>query len=139
MHRPAATGGTGRTIPRGADASRQCRWSSRRCRPSAAVATRTQPTTDPFSVALNRFLQLFCGAESDFLARLDFDRLAGGRIAPHTSSPVAHLQNAETDEAQPVTLLEVLDDGRHELAEHRLGLLFRDFVALRKLRRKVLQ
>src|SRR6266566_1441367 len=109
MHRPGATD-RNRSHQRSHGLSRSCRWSSRRCRPSSAMATMIQPMHGSPSVALNRFLQLFCSAESDFLACLDFDRLAGSRIAPHTSSPVAHLQNAETDEAQPATLLEVLDN-----------------------------
>ena len=40
------------------------------------------------------FLELLGGAEGHLLARLDLDRLAGGRIAAHAGGPLAHHQNA---------------------------------------------
>jgi hypothetical protein len=39
----------------------------------------------------DRHLELLAGAEGDFFARLDLDRLAGSRIATHASGAFAHL------------------------------------------------
>jgi predicted PurR-regulated permease PerM len=39
----------------------------------------------------DRHLELLAGAEGDFFARLDLDRLAGRRIATHASGAFAHL------------------------------------------------
>src|SRR5215475_5085726 len=84
------------------------------------------------------FLEFLGGAESDFLARLDLDRLAGRRIAAHAGGALAHLQNAEAAHADALTLLEVFDEEPHQVVEDRLGLLFRDLVGFRESRREVL-
>src|SRR5215510_5163730 len=42
---------------------------------------------------LDRFLQLFGGAEGHLLAGLDLDRLTGGGIATHARGALAHLQD----------------------------------------------
>src|SRR6266849_11070673 len=85
------------------------------------------------------FLELLGRAERDFLACLDLDRLAGRRIASHPAGAVAHLQDADPAEAEAVALLQVLDDTSYQLAEDRLGLLFRDLMGLGKLRREMLE
>src|ERR1043166_1418191 len=69
------------------------------------------------------------GAEGDLLARLDLDRLAGRGISAHASGALAHLQDAETADADAVALLQVLHDEIDHVAEDRLGLLLRELVA----------
>src|ERR1700687_2923922 len=87
----------------------------------------------------DRFLELLGRAERDFLAGLDLDRLAGRRIASHPGGAVAHLQDAKPDDAQAVAFLQVLDDASYHVVEDRLRLFFRDFMALGKLRREMLE
>src|SRR5262249_61186993 len=69
---------------------------------------------------LYRFLQFLGGPEGHLLARLDLDRLAGRRVAPHAGGPFAHLQDAETANADAVALLEVLDDHADQIVEDGL-------------------
>ena len=57
---------------------------------------------------LNRFLEIFGGAEGDLLARLDLDRLAGRGIAAHASSALANLQNAQSGDPDPIAFLQML-------------------------------
>src|SRR6202521_2907160 len=77
---------------------------------------------------LDRFLEFLGGAEGDLLARLDLDRLAGGRIAPHASGALADLKDAETADAEAVAFLQVLRHQADEVAENRFGLLFCHFM-----------
>src|SRR4026207_35287 len=88
---------------------------------------RTRP-----SLRSDRFLQLLGGAEGDLLRRLDLDRLAGRRVAAHARRALADLQHAETADADLVALLQVLGDHRHQVLEHRGGLLLRDVVRFRE-------
>jgi hypothetical protein len=60
------------------------------------------------------FFEFLGGAKGDLLAGLDLDRLASGRIAAHAGGALAHLQNAEADQADAVTFLEML---RHQADE----------------------
>src|SRR5215468_20309 len=78
---------------------------------------------------LDRFLELFRGAERDFLTRLDLNRFAGGRIAPHAGGALANLKDAEATDANAVTLLQVLDHEADEVAENRFRFLLRHFMA----------
>src|SRR6266849_1085226 len=89
--------------------------------------------------ALHRFLELLGGAEGDFLARLDLDRLAGRRVAAHAGGALAHLQNAEAADADAVALLEVLGHQADKVAEDRLGLLFRHLMGFREIGGEMLQ
>src|ERR1043166_5174047 len=72
------------------------------------------------------FFEILGGAEGDFLARLDLDRLAGRRIASHAGRALAHLQDAEAGHADALALLEVFDEEPDQVVEDRLGPLFRD-------------
>src|SRR5262249_12050595 len=74
---------------------------------------------------LHRFLQFLGGPEGHLPARLDLDRLAGRRVAPHAGGPFAHLQDAETADADAVALLEVLDDHADQIVEDGLRVLLR--------------
>src|SRR5215471_17942767 len=85
------------------------------------------------------FLEFLGGAERDLLARLDLDRLAGRRIAPHAGGALAHLQNAEPADADALALLEVLHEEPDQIVEDRLGLLLGNLVAVGKRRREVLE
>src|SRR5262250_3922135 len=78
---------------------------------------------------LDRFLEFLGGAERDFFARLDLDRLAGSRVAPHAGGALANLKDAEATDANAVALLQVLDHEADEVAENRLRLLLRHFMA----------
>src|SRR6202521_2357849 len=82
----------------------------------------------PEKTGLDRFLEFLGGAEGDLLARLDLDRLAGGRIAPHASGALADLKDAETADAEAVAFLQVLRHQADEVAENRFGLLFCHFM-----------
>src|SRR5216684_2200632 len=51
------------------------------------------------------FLQLLGCAEGNLLAGLDVDRFAGGGVAAHAGGALAHLQDAETDDTDALSLL----------------------------------
>src|SRR2546427_651787 len=85
------------------------------------------------------FLEFFSGAERDLLAGLDLDWLAGRGIAAHACRALAHLQDAESADADAVALLEMLDDEIDHVAEDRLGLLLGKLVGLGDIGREVLQ
>src|SRR5205085_6022116 len=88
---------------------------------------------------LDGFLQFLRRTEGDFLARLDLDRLAGCRVAAHAGGALAHLQDAEASDANPVALLQVLHDDIHHAAEDGLSLFLGEFVPFGDVRRDVLQ
>src|SRR5258705_2171923 len=69
------------------------------------------------------FLELLGGAEGNLLAGLDVDRLAGGGVAAHAGSALAHLQDAKTDDANALALLQMLGDPSDHVVENRLSLL----------------
>src|SRR5262245_20671291 len=89
--------------------------------------------------ALVRLLEVLGRPEGDFLARLDLDLLAGGGVAAHARGALAHLQDAETDDADAVALLDVLDDQVDRVAQETLGGLLRQFVILGELRSQMAQ
>src|SRR5882724_7549087 len=93
----------------------------------------TQPIFSLFpSTPSNRFLELLGCAEGDFLAGLDLDFLAGCRVAALAGSALANDQDAETADADAVTLLEVLGHQADHVAKDRFSLLFRQFVGFRE-------
>ena len=63
---------------------------------------------------LNSHLQVLGRPECDFLAGLDLDGFAGGRIAPHTGGALPDLQDAQPGNADSFTLLEMLGDGTED-------------------------
>ncbi|HUZ74440.1 MAG TPA: hypothetical protein VMU87_15760 [Stellaceae bacterium] len=87
----------------------------------------------------DRFLELFRGAEGDFLAGFDLDGLAGCRIAAHAGGPLPHLEDAEPADADAITALQMFRHQSDEVTENRVGLLFGDLVILGKLRGEMLQ
>src|SRR5258707_969587 len=89
----------------------------------------THTALPPSTVELARFLELLGGPERDFFARLDLDRLAGGRVAPHAGGALANLKDAEAADANAVALLQVLGHEADEVAENRFRLLLRHFMA----------
>src|SRR4029079_9141768 len=80
----------------------------------------------------DRLFQFLGGAEGDFLARFDFDRLTGRRVAAHACGALTHLQDAESADPNARALLQVLGDGLNHLLEHGVDLLFGQLVRLRK-------
>src|SRR5215475_15142912 len=78
------------------------------------------------------FLQLLGGPKSNLLRCLDLDWFTGGRVAAHAGSALAHLQNSETDDANPLALLQMLGDACDHVVQDALGLflgkllMFRD-------------
>src|SRR5579864_7350129 len=99
-----------------------CRYSARRIR----------------SFKLDRLFQFLGGAEGDLLARLDLDRLAGGRVTAHARGALADLKDAEPADADALALLQMLDDIADEIAEHGFRLLLRHLVGFRERGRKML-
>src|SRR5262245_14732081 len=82
--------------------------------------------------ALDCFLQVLGGAESDLLAGLDLDRLAGRGVAAHARWALAHLQHAEPADADAGTTLQVLRQRLDHILEHRQDLLLRQLMRLRE-------
>src|SRR5450631_769369 len=80
----------------------------------------------------DRHLEVLGGAEGDFLARLDLDRLAGPRVAAHARGALAHLKDAEPGDLHPLALLQVLGDQTDEFFNHLLALLLCELVLLRE-------
>jgi NADH-quinone oxidoreductase subunit A len=60
------------------------------------------------SVGSDGFLEFLGRAEGDLLAGLDVDRLAGGGVAAHAGGALAHLEDAEADDADALALLQAL-------------------------------
>src|SRR3990167_10994876 len=77
-------------------------------------------------IALHRLFQFLGSAESDLLAGLDLDRLAGRGVAAHAGGALAHLQDAEPGKADAVALLEVLGNKVDHVVEERFRLLLRN-------------
>src|SRR6185369_13294232 len=91
------------------------------------------------AVASDGFLEFLGGAESNFLARLDLDRFAGGRVAARAGGALADLEDAEADDADALALLQVPGDLADQIGQDRLGGLLRQFMVIRQSRREVLQ
>src|SRR5579872_968958 len=81
-------------------------------------------------VQSNRFLEFLGGAEGDLLARLDLDLLAGGGIAPDAGRALTDLEDAEANEADALTLLQMLGDPGHQVGQDGFRLLFGQFLIL---------
>src|ERR1700749_4101076 len=58
--------------------------------------------------ALDGFLQFLGGAERDLLGSLDLDGFAGGRVAAHARTALAHDQDAQAIQTEAGTLLQLL-------------------------------
>src|SRR6267378_3723156 len=69
------------------------------------------------------FLQLLGCAEGNLLASLDVDRFAGGGVAAHAGGALAHLQDAETDDTDALTLLQMLGDPADQIVQDLFCLL----------------
>src|ERR1700733_12809635 len=79
-------------------------------------------------VGSDGFLELLGRAEGHLLAGLDVDGFAGGGVAAHARGALAHLQDAETDDADALALLQVLGDSADQVAQNGLSALLRQFV-----------
>jgi len=88
---------------------------------------------------LDGHFQILGRAERDFLARFDLDRFAGRGIAPHASRPLPDLQNAETHDADSLTLLEMLCDQADEVAEKGFARPLRQLMFLGQGGREMLE
>src|SRR5436190_9922036 len=76
----------------------------------------------------DRLFQFLGRTEGDLLARLDLNRLARCRVAPHARSAFAHYEDAKPADANAVALLEMLGQQTDQIAENGLGLLLRHFM-----------
>src|SRR6266852_8787991 len=85
------------------------------------------------------FLQLLGCAEGNLLAGLDVDRFAGGGVAAHAGGALAHLQDAEADDADALALLQVLGDPADQIVQNGLGALLRQFVLFGQSCREMLE
>src|SRR5262249_48095952 len=85
------------------------------------------------------FLQFLGGAEGNLFRSLDVNGLAGGGVAAHARSALAHLQDAEADDADPLALLEVLGDPGDHVVEDGLGLLLGQLLLVGDRRREVFE
>jgi hypothetical protein len=116
-------------------------------RASRRVSPRTRgsvnsgsPARRPWWLAeLHRLLQFLGWPEGDLLAGFDLDRFAGSRVPTHPRRSLAHLEDAETCQADFVTLLEVLRGQRHQVAQHGLSLFLREVVAIGQLGGEMLE
>src|SRR5689334_20100372 len=79
----------------------------------------------PTKRRLDRFLQLLRGAESDFLRRLDLDRLARRGIAAHARGALAHDEDAKTIETDARALLQMFGDQSDRVFKDRVRGLVR--------------
>src|SRR6185369_4893869 len=91
------------------------------------------------AVASDGFLEFLGGAESNFLARLDLDRFAGGRVAARAGGALADLEDAEADDADALALLQVLGDLADHIGQDRLSGLLRHFMVVRESRCQMLE
>src|SRR6478672_12928714 len=99
--------------------------------PGAAYAARNDAESGHGKGVLSDgFLELLGCTEGNLLAGLDVDRLAGGGVAAHAGGALAHLQDAEANDADPLALLEVLGDQGDRVGQDRLGLLLGQFLVL---------
>src|SRR5471030_337670 len=83
--------------------------------------------------SLDRFLQFLGGAERDLLGSLDLDGFAGGGIAAHARTALAHDENAQAIEANTRALLQVLGDQGDGFFNDLVGALLREFFFLGEL------
>src|ERR1035437_6362112 len=80
----------------------------------------------------DRHLEFLGGAEGDLLACLDFDGLAGRRIAAHAGGALAHLQYTEAGDLHPLAPLQVLGDQADEVLDHLLALFLGKLMRVRE-------
>src|SRR6185312_4067304 len=85
------------------------------------------------------FLQFLGRAEGNFLAGLDVDGFARGGVAAHARGALAHLQDAEADDADAFALLEVLGDAADQVVENGFRLLLRQLLLIGDGCREMLQ
>src|SRR5580704_960644 len=85
------------------------------------------------------FLEFLGGAEGDLLASLDLDLLAGGGVAAHAGGALAHLEDAEADDANALPLLQVCGDHGHQIGQNGFRLLLGQLLLLGDGRREMLQ
>src|SRR5882757_11344818 len=71
--------------------------------------------------SLDRFLQFLGGAERNLLGSLDLDGFAGGGVAAHARTALAHHQDTQTIETDASTLLQVLGDQGDGVFNNAIG------------------
>src|ERR1700682_731812 len=85
------------------------------------------------------FLELLGGAEGNLLAGLDVDRFAGGGVAAHAGGALAHLEDAKTDDADALALLQVLGDAADQIVQNAFSLFLGQFLVFGDRRRQMLE
>ena len=88
----------------------------------------------PKDSAARRFLELRGRLEAQALGRLDLDRLAGARIAPHARGALGRDEGAEGSNLEPAPALHALQTGRDGIENQfhgALGVRFADFALFR--------
>src|SRR6267378_5953117 len=85
------------------------------------------------------FLQLLGCAEGNLLAGLDVDRFAGGGVAAHAGGALAHLQDAETDDADALALLQMLGDPADHVVQDLFSLFLGQLLLIGDCRCEMLE
>ena len=67
------------------------------------------------------------------------DRFAGGGIAAHAGGALAHLQDAEADDANALALLQMLGDADDQIVQDGLSLLLGQFLLIGDRRCEMLE
>src|SRR5436305_11611267 len=102
--------------------------------PKKSPATRAGLAVE-MAGSLDCFLHFLGGPEGKLLRGLDLDLLAGRRIAAHAGGALAHLEDAETGDANFAALLEVLHGEVDEGAEQLVDALLRHLIFFGQLAR----
>src|SRR5262249_1146589 len=82
------------------------------------------------SAISDRFLEVLRRAERNLLAGLDLDGLAGCRIAAHARCALPDLKDAETRDANPLALLEMLGDEANQALQQFFAAAFGELMLL---------
>ena len=84
-------------------------------------------------------LSSLAARKATFLLALIWIGFAGGGVAAHAGGALAHLEDAEADDADALALLQVLGDPGDQVAQDGLGLLLGQFLVFGDRRREMLQ
>ena len=114
-----------------------------RCERSVGAASKKSPAKTnwrgecPINSASGDGLQFLGGPECNFLAGLYLNRLAGCGIAPHACGPVPDLQDAETGNADALSLFQMPGYQTDQIVQEIVSGAFGYVVVFGQTRRKM--